>query len=94
MYYRHELDEGWFLQERFDFTYHQGLDAHLNYEFVNPQGSVVHFRDDLRDLWMRSDDELGRTAHLVFLWPERQTTLYEFDFWPERQTTLYEFGIW
>lgn len=34
---QYELDFGWALQERFDFSH--GI-PHLNYEFVNPAGSV------------------------------------------------------
>ena len=31
------LDQGWGLQERFDFSH---LEPHINYELVNPLGSV------------------------------------------------------
>ncbi|MEA3514107.1 MAG: hypothetical protein U9R34_01375 [Nanoarchaeota archaeon] len=34
------LDQDWAMQERFDFSGHNGLGPHLNYEIVNPLGSV------------------------------------------------------
>jgi hypothetical protein len=37
---RYDLNNNWSLQERFDFSRHNNLPPHLNYEFVNPSGSV------------------------------------------------------
>ncbi len=36
----YELDNGWRLQERFDFSGHGGTEPHINYELMNPSGSV------------------------------------------------------
>jgi hypothetical protein len=36
----YELDNGWKMQERFDFSSHNGLEPHINYDIMNPFGSV------------------------------------------------------
>jgi len=37
---QYDLDVGWQLQERLDFTGHNGTDPHINYELMDPSGSV------------------------------------------------------
>jgi len=36
----YEMDQGWKMQERFDFSGHNGTEPHLNYDIMNPLGSV------------------------------------------------------
>ena len=38
---QYDLDYGWKLQERFDFSGHGKYGPHINYDLINPSGSVI-----------------------------------------------------
>lgn len=37
----YDLDKDWKLQERFDFSEHNDTSPHINYDLLNPKGSVI-----------------------------------------------------
>ena len=37
----YDMDQSWKLQERLDYSGHQGSSPHLNYDLLNPSGSVI-----------------------------------------------------
>jgi len=44
---QYNLDKGFKLQERFDFSRHGGTGSHLNYDLLHPGGSVLKGSSDI-----------------------------------------------
>jgi len=45
---QYEMDSGWSLQERFDFSGHNNTGPHINYDFITPEGNVAKLGASLR----------------------------------------------